>query len=30
VQRAMEELAYFTDNIRLMGVYPAARPRHDA
>jgi hypothetical protein len=24
----MEELAYFTDHIRLMGVYPAARRRH--
>jgi prephenate dehydratase len=29
VQRAMEELAYFTTHIRLMGVYPAARPRHE-
>ena len=29
LQRAMEELAYFTDHVRLMGVYPAARRRHD-
>ena len=29
VARAMEELAYFTDHIRLMGVYPAARPRRE-
>ena len=29
VARAMEELAYFTDHIRLMGVYPAARARRD-
>jgi prephenate dehydratase len=29
VQRAMEELAYFTDHVRLMGVYPAARARHE-
>jgi prephenate dehydratase len=29
VARAMEELAYFTDRIRLMGVFPAARARRD-
>jgi prephenate dehydratase len=29
VQRAMEELAYFTDHVRLIGVYPAARARHE-
>lgn len=29
VQLAMEELDYFTDHIRLMGVYPAAARRHD-
>ena len=29
VARAMEELAYFTDHIRLMGVYPAARARRE-
>ncbi len=28
VQHAMEELDYFTDMVRLMGVYPAALPRH--
>jgi prephenate dehydratase len=30
VARAMEELAYFTDHIRLMGVYPAALARRGA
>ncbi|MDE0968144.1 MAG: prephenate dehydratase [Octadecabacter sp.] len=29
VQRAMEELDYFTDHIRLMGVFPAALRRHE-
>ena len=29
VQRAMEELDYFTDHIRLMGVFPAAPRRHE-
>jgi len=29
VQRALEELDYFTDMIKLMGVYPAARRRHE-
>jgi len=29
VQLAMEELDYFTDHIRLMGVYPAAPRRHE-
>jgi len=29
VIRAMEELSFFTDHVRLMGVYPAARPRHE-
>jgi prephenate dehydratase len=29
VIRAMEELAFFTDHVRLMGVYPAARRRHE-
>lgn len=29
VQRAMDELDYFTDHIRLMGVFPAAPRRHD-
>ncbi len=28
VKRAMEELDYFTDHIRLLGVYPAAARRH--
>ncbi len=28
VKRALEELDYFTDMIRLMGVYPAAARRH--
>ncbi|KPP84103.1 MAG: prephenate dehydratase PheA2 [Rhodobacteraceae bacterium HLUCCA08] len=28
VQLAMDELDYFTDYLRLMGVYPAARLRH--
>ena len=28
VRRALEELDYFTDMIRLMGVYPAAARRH--
>jgi prephenate dehydratase len=28
VIRAMDELAFFTDRVRLMGVYPAARRRH--
>ena len=28
--RAMEELAYFSDTVRLMGVFPAARLRHEA
>ncbi|MFQ1699328.1 prephenate dehydratase [Loktanella agnita] len=29
VQRAMEELSYFTDHLHVMGVYPAARRRHE-
>lgn len=29
VQNAMEELDYFTDHIRLMGVFPAAPRRHE-
>ena len=29
VQLAMEELDYFTDHIRLMGVFPAAKRRHE-
>ena len=29
VQLAMEELDYFTDHIRLMGVFPAAARRHE-
>lgn len=29
VQLAMEELDYFTDHIRLLGVYPAAKRRHE-
>jgi prephenate dehydratase len=29
VQRAMDELDYFTDHIRLMGVFPAAPRRHE-
>ncbi len=29
VTRAMEELDYFTDHIRLMGVFPAAPRRHE-
>lgn len=29
VQLAMEELDYFTDQIRLMGVFPAAARRHE-
>jgi prephenate dehydratase len=29
VRLAMEELDYFTDYIKLMGVYPAAERRHD-
>jgi len=29
VQLAMEELEYFTTNIRLMGVFPAAARRHE-
>jgi len=29
VQLAMEELDYFTDHIRLMGVFPAAPRRHE-
>jgi prephenate dehydratase len=29
VQLAMEELDYFTDHIKLMGVYPAAPRRHE-
>ena len=28
VQRALEELSYFTDHLHLMGVYPAAEKRH--
>ena len=28
LQRALEELAYFTDRLTLMGVYPAAAQRH--
>ena len=30
VQRALEELRYFTDRVTLMGVYPAAARRHEA
>jgi prephenate dehydratase len=29
VQHALEELDYFTDHLRLMGVYPAAARRHE-
>lgn len=29
LQRAMDELDYFTDHIRLMGVFPAAPRRHE-
>ncbi|WP_368185032.1 prephenate dehydratase [Aestuariibius sp. HNIBRBA575] len=29
VQLAMEELDYFTDHIKLLGVFPAARRRHE-
>jgi prephenate dehydratase len=29
VQLAMEELGYFTDHLRVMGVYPAAARRHE-
>ena len=29
VARAIEELRYFTDRFRLMGVFPAARRRHE-
>lgn len=29
LQLAMEELDYFTDHIRLMGVFPAAKRRHE-
>ncbi|MCC5972623.1 MAG: prephenate dehydratase [Rubellimicrobium sp.] len=29
VQLALEELDYFTDMVRLLGVYPAARRRHE-
>ena len=29
VQRAMEELRYFTDMLHVMGVYPAAERRHE-
>jgi prephenate dehydratase len=28
VRLALEELGYFTDHVHLMGVYPAAQPRH--
>jgi len=28
VQRAMEELSYFTSHLRVLGSYPAARARH--
>ncbi len=28
VARALEELRYFSDSVRLMGVFPARRPRH--
>jgi prephenate dehydratase len=27
--RALEELRYFSSEVRLMGVFPAARPRHE-
>ena len=30
VKRAMEELAYFTSELKVLGVYPAARARVDA
>ena len=30
VQLAMEALAYFTDHLHVMGVYPAAARRHEA
>jgi len=29
VARALEELAYFTSELRILGTYPAARARHD-
>jgi prephenate dehydratase len=29
VARALEELDYFSDRLHLMGVFPAARPRHE-
>ncbi len=29
VQRAMEELSYFTSHLRVLGTYPAARARHE-
>lgn len=29
VQLAMEELGYFTDHLHVMGVYPAAKRRHE-
>ncbi|MBP1806515.1 prephenate dehydratase [Rubellimicrobium aerolatum] len=28
--RALEELHYFSSTVRLMGVFPAARPRHES
>ena len=28
VQRALEELDYFTTNVKVLGVYPAAQSRH--
>ncbi len=28
VKRALEELAYFTNSIEILGVYPSAAPRH--
>ncbi|TNC49346.1 prephenate dehydratase [Rubellimicrobium rubrum] len=29
LQRALEELDYFSDRLDIMGVFPAARPRHE-
>ena len=29
VARALEELRYFSDHVRLLGVFPAARLRHE-
>jgi prephenate dehydratase len=28
VQLALDELSYFTNELKIVGVYPAARPHH--